>query len=86
MERLTCYDYSRAGKLLQQVANAITKGAMKENPLKDFKAGNNSEENYNTFDLHKPYADNIVLEKNGKKLFREPDLIERTVRERGQAQ
>ncbi|HEY1039743.1 MAG TPA: DUF5915 domain-containing protein, partial [Bacteroidia bacterium] len=29
-----------------------------------------------TFDLHKPYADTIVLEKNGKKLFRETDLID----------
>lgn len=63
-------------ELQKEVANAIAKGAMKENPLKDFKAGNNTEENYNTFDLHKPYADNIVLEKNGKKLFREPDLID----------
>ncbi len=62
--------------LQKEIANAVAKGAMKENPLKDFKSGNNSEENYNTFDLHKPYADNIVLEKNGKKLFREPDLID----------
>jgi isoleucyl-tRNA synthetase len=26
--------------------------------------------------LHKPYADTIILEKNGRKLFREPDLID----------
>jgi isoleucyl-tRNA synthetase len=63
-------------QLQNEIANAVAKGAMKENPLKDFKVGNNSEENYNTFDLHKPYADNIILEKNGKKLFREPDLID----------
>ncbi len=63
-------------ELQKEVANAVSKGVQKENPLKDFKAGNNSEANYNTFDLHKPYADNIVLEKNGKKLFREPDLID----------
>ena len=30
----------------------------------------------NTFDLHRPYVDYIVLTKNGKKLYREPDLID----------
>lgn len=30
----------------------------------------------NTFDLHRPYVDYIVLVKNGKKLYREPDLID----------
>ena len=49
---------------------------MTENPLAKFTAGDMSDTNYNTFDLHKPYADNIVLERNGKKLFREPDLID----------
>lgn len=63
-------------ELKKEIENAVAKGAMKENPLAKFVAGNNSKENYNTFDLHKPYADNIVLEKNGKKLFREPDLID----------
>ncbi|MFN5705059.1 MAG: isoleucine--tRNA ligase [bacterium] len=29
-----------------------------------------------TFDLHRPYVDYIVLQKNGKKLYREPDLID----------
>ncbi len=49
---------------------------MEISPLANFKAGDNSAENYNTFDLHKPYADSIILERNGKKLFREPDLID----------
>jgi isoleucyl-tRNA synthetase len=49
---------------------------MEANPLLSFKPGDNSADNYNTFDLHKPYADTIVLERNGKKLFREPDLID----------
>lgn len=49
---------------------------MKSNPLEKFVPGNFSIENYETFDLHKPYADTIVLEKNGKQLFREPDLID----------
>jgi len=63
-------------QLQKEIENALAKGIMKENPLGKFKAGEMSEENYNTFDLHKPYADAIFLEKNGKKLFREPDLID----------
>lgn len=65
-----------AEELQKEITNAVAKGVMKENPLGNFKAGNMSKTNYETFDLHKPYADNIILEKNGKKLFREPDLID----------
>ena len=65
-----------AEELQKQIANAVEKGSMAENPLAKFKAGDMSPNNYLTFDLHKPYADGIVLEKNGKKLFREPDLID----------
>jgi isoleucyl-tRNA synthetase len=65
-----------AEELKNQIDNSITKGFMTENPLGKFVPGNFTAENYDTFDLHKPYADNIVLEKNGKKLFREPDLID----------
>lgn len=65
-----------AEELKKEIENAVAKGFMKENPLAKFVPGNNSKENYNTFDLHKPYADTIVLERNGKKLFREPDLID----------
>jgi isoleucyl-tRNA synthetase len=67
---------SSAGHLQKEIDNAVAKGMMDANPLKDFKAGDNSSENYASFDLHKPYADSIYLEKNGKKLFREPDLID----------
>jgi isoleucyl-tRNA synthetase len=62
--------------LKKEIENAVAKKAMSENPLAKFTAGNFSKENYDSFDLHKPYADTIVLEKNGKKLFREPDLID----------
>ena len=65
-----------AEELKNQIDNSIAKGFMTENPLGKFVPGNFTAENYDTFDLHKPYADNIVLEKNGKKLFREPDLID----------
>ncbi len=34
-------------------------------------------EDYNDFDLHRPYIDNVVLVSNsGNKMFREPDLID----------
>jgi isoleucyl-tRNA synthetase len=62
--------------LQKEIENAVAKKAMEINPLAAFKEGDFNEANYNTFDLHKPYADNIVLERNGKKLFREPDLID----------
>lgn len=65
-----------AETLKKEIDNAVAKGFMQANPLADFEPGDNSAGNYNTFDLHKPYADAIVLERNGKKLFREPDLID----------
>jgi isoleucyl-tRNA synthetase len=63
-------------QLQKEIENAVDKKVMEGNPLAAFKEGDFNEANYNTFDLHKPYADNIVLERNGKKLFREPDLID----------
>ncbi len=65
-----------AEELKKEIDNAVSKGMMNENPLEKFVPGNFSKENYDTFDLHKPYADSIYLEKNGKKLFREPDLMD----------
>ena len=63
-------------QLKKEIENAVVKNAMIDNPLAKFNAGDMSEANYNSFDLHKPYADSIILERNGKKLFREPDLID----------
>jgi isoleucyl-tRNA synthetase len=65
-----------AEELKNEIDNAIAKGFMKINPLQNFKPNKFSAENYNTFDLHKPYADEIILERNGKKLVRESDLID----------
>lgn len=63
-------------ELQKEIANSVSKGFMKASPLEKFKVGDMSASNYDTFDLHKPYADEIILEKNGKKLFRESDLID----------
>jgi len=67
---------SSVEQLQAEIKNAVAKGMMNENPLALFVPDDMSATNYNSFDLHKPYADNIVLERNGKKLFREPDLID----------
>jgi isoleucyl-tRNA synthetase len=63
-------------ELKKEIENAISKGVMKDNPLARFDVKNMTQENYNTFDLHKPYVDAIILERNGKKLYRENDLID----------
>lgn len=65
-----------AEELKKEIENSVAKGFMTENPLAKFVPGDFSKENYDTFDLHKPYADTIVLERNGKKLYREADLID----------
>jgi isoleucyl-tRNA synthetase len=50
---------------------------MTVNPFAGFVPGNNSKENYNLFDLHRPYVDDIFLvSPTGKKLIRETDLID----------
>jgi isoleucyl-tRNA synthetase len=50
---------------------------MTVNPLEAFKPGDNSDENYHTFDLHRPYVDDIVLvSASGKMMLRETDLID----------
>jgi isoleucyl-tRNA synthetase len=50
---------------------------MTVNPLAAYIAGDNSDENYNSFDLHRPYVDDIVLvSASGKKMLRETDLID----------
>jgi len=50
---------------------------MEKSPLQNFKPGDNSTGNYEIFDLHRPYIDDIFLvSASGQKMFREPDLID----------
>jgi isoleucyl-tRNA synthetase len=65
-----------AEELKTEIERSRKAGFMSSSPLENFVPGDFSEANYNTFDLHRPYADDIVLERNGKKLFRETDLID----------
>jgi len=64
-------------ELKNEAQKAVEAGFMSENPLKDFKIGDFSKENYNKFDLHKHHVDNVILvSPKGKKMFREADLID----------
>jgi len=66
-----------AAELKSEIEKSIKNGFMESNPLKDFKEGDNSQENYEKFDLHRPYVDKIILvSTSGEKMFREPDLID----------
>ena len=56
-------------ELSKEIEKSIKAGFMTENPYKS--------DDYNKFDLHRPYIDNVVLcSATGKKMFREPDLID----------
>jgi isoleucyl-tRNA synthetase len=64
-------------ELMAEIGKAMEAGFMTGNPYKNFKPGDNSKENFENIDLHKPYIDNVVLVSlSGKKMFREPDLID----------
>lgn len=66
-------------ELISEIEKSIQAGFMKENPYKNFKVGNYSEDNYSVknIDLHRPYVDNIILvSPSGKPMKRELDLID----------
>ncbi|HOO84337.1 MAG TPA: isoleucine--tRNA ligase, partial [Prolixibacteraceae bacterium] len=64
-------------ELMTEIQKAIDAGFMDKNPYAGFKVGDNSKENYDIIDLHRPYVDDIVLvSSKGEKMFREPDLID----------
>ena len=56
-------------ELRTEIEKSIKAGFMTSNPY--------ASEDYTKFDLHRPYIDGVVLvSKSGKKMFREPDLID----------
>lgn len=55
-------------ELSAEIEKSIAAGFMTENPYKG---------DYNSFDLHRPYIDGVILvSASGKKMMREPDLID----------
>jgi len=68
---------SSAEQLKNEIEKSEAAGFMDKNPLKNFVPGDFSKANYNTFDLHRPYADELVLvSATGKPMKRETDLID----------
>jgi len=66
-----------AAELKAEIEKSIAAGFMMKNPLDSFNEGDNSAGNYEKFDLHRPFVDEIILvSPSGKKMFREPDLID----------
>ncbi|HLN72741.1 MAG TPA: isoleucine--tRNA ligase [Prolixibacteraceae bacterium] len=64
-------------ELMKEIRAAVAAGVMEKNIFEGFEVGNNSRENYDKIDLHRPFVDDIFLvSATGKKMFREPDLID----------
>ena len=69
--------FGSVAEIKEAVDRSVEAGFMLTNPFAEYVAGDNSAANYGTFDLHRPFADNIVLvSPSGNKMFREPDLID----------
>ena len=64
-------------ELKKEIDKSVKAGLMESNPLENFVEGDFSSENYEKFDLHRPFVDKIILvSSSGKKMYREPDLID----------
>lgn len=66
-----------AKELKLAIEKSMEAGFMTENPMANYQIDDMSDKNYETFDFHRPYIDEIVLvSESGQKLMREPDLID----------
>lgn len=64
-------------ELKSECEKSVRAGFMPSNPLEGYQPGDNTMENYQKFDLHRPFVDDIVLvSASGKQMFRELDLID----------
>ena len=64
-------------ELKAEIEKSIAAGIMTENPYASFEPGNMDDANYDAVDLHRPYADSIVLvSSKGEPMKREADLID----------
>jgi isoleucyl-tRNA synthetase len=64
-------------QLKEEIEKSVKAGFMKSNPLDHLVPGDVTGESYQTFDLHRPFVDDIVLvSDDGTKMIREPDLID----------
>ena len=64
-------------ELKREVEKSVSAGLMKNNPLGRFIPNDFSYENYNSFDLHKHFVDELILcSQNNEPMYRENDLID----------
>jgi len=64
-------------QLRKEIEKAVNAGIMKTNPLASYKEGDLADSNYQTFDLHRPFVDDIILvSDDGRPMNRETDLID----------
>ena len=64
-------------ELKAECEKSIAAGLMNENPYANFDPSDMSEDNYEQFDLHKSFVDQVVLvSDNGEPMHREADLID----------
>ena len=64
-------------ELKHEIEKAMEAGYMQHNLLQDYTEGDYSKDNYEKFDLHRPFVDDIFLvSETGKKMTRELDLID----------
>jgi len=75
MDEVKCI--GSVAELKMEIEKSVSAGLMDKNPLESFKEGDFSSENYNCFDLHRPFVDNIILVgSKGQELKRQTDLID----------
>ncbi len=64
-------------QLKAEITKAVDAGVMKTNPLENFNPEETTDENYHSFDLHRPFVDDIILvTDDGLPMYRETDLID----------
>ncbi len=69
--------FGSVADLKEAISASVNAGLMDSNPFESYENGSTTTENYQSFDLHRPYADRIVLvSSTGKPMYREPDLID----------
>lgn len=68
---------SSVAQLKAEIEKSVKAGLMASNPLASFNEKDFSKENYDKFDLHRPFVDDVVLVSDkGEKMVRETDLID----------
>jgi isoleucyl-tRNA synthetase len=64
-------------QLKAEIIKAVAAGAMSANPLEKYNPEETTDENYHSFDLHRPFVDDIILvADDGSPMYRETDLID----------